>query len=142
MIAYFDSSALVKLLVDEEGSGEVASLWEGADALASSRVAYAEVRAALAAAQRAGRLDPAQLRDAATVWGNYWDAVRVIEVDASLDEPAGTLAERHALSGFDAIHLASALLLGPDEVVIATWDVRLHDAATAIGYRTLPATIG
>lgn len=142
MIAYLDSSALVKLLVDEAGSDEVASLWDGADALVSSRVAHAEVRAALAAALRAGRLDPAGLREAVVAWGSYWDAVRVIDVDGALDEPAGMLAERYALSGCDAIHLASASLLGPDAAVLATWDARLHDAAAAIGFRTLPGSIG
>lgn len=141
MIAYFDSSALVKLLIDEDGSNDAASLWDGADGLVSSRVAYAEVRAALATANRSGRLDAAQLRDAKTAWRRFWDAVRVIELDAGLDEPAGTLAETHALSGCDAIHLASALSFASDEIVIATWDLRLHEAATRAGYPTLPATI-
>jgi predicted nucleic acid-binding protein len=56
VIAYFDSSALVKLVVDEPGSGDAAALWDGADAVVSSRVANVEVLAALAAARRATRL--------------------------------------------------------------------------------------
>lgn len=56
-IVYFESSAFVKLLAEEEGSDLAAALWDGCDAAVSSRLAYPEVRAALAAAERAGRLD-------------------------------------------------------------------------------------
>ncbi|HEX7463112.1 MAG TPA: hypothetical protein VF317_13165 [Dermatophilaceae bacterium] len=51
-IGYFDSSAFVKLVVEEEGSDLAAALWDGRDAAVSSRLAYPEVRAALAAAAR------------------------------------------------------------------------------------------
>ena len=57
-IACFDSSALVKLVIEEDGSDDAARLWDGADAVVTSE-----------------------------------------------------LAEQHALSGFDAVHLASALTL-------------------------------
>jgi uncharacterized protein len=49
-LVYFDSSALVKLLAEEEGSDLAAQLWDGRDAAVASRLAYPEVRAALAAA--------------------------------------------------------------------------------------------
>ena len=52
-IVYFDSSAFVKLVVEEDGSEVAATLWDGCDAAVSSRLAYPEVRAALAAAGRA-----------------------------------------------------------------------------------------
>ena len=141
MIAYFDASALVKLLVDEVGSEPAARLWDGADALLSSRVSYAEVRAALAAANRSGRLGQREYRKAKQLWAVYWDAVRIIETGSHLDELAGTLAETHALSGFDAIHLASATAVGAPGLVFATWDARLHAAAGVLGYRTLPASL-
>ena len=49
---YFDSSALVKLVVEETGSDLAAELWDGCDAAVASRLAYPEVRSALAAARR------------------------------------------------------------------------------------------
>ena len=55
-IVYFEGSAFVKLVVDESGIELAAELWDGCDAAVSSRLAYPEVRAALAAAGRAGRL--------------------------------------------------------------------------------------
>ncbi len=56
-LVYFDSSALVKLVVEEAGSSLVAQLWDGCDAALASRLAYPEVRAALAAAARNHDLD-------------------------------------------------------------------------------------
>ena len=51
-LVYFDSSAFVKLLVEEAGSELAAELWDGCDAAVASRLAYPEVRAALAGAAR------------------------------------------------------------------------------------------
>ena len=60
-LVYFDSSALVKLLVDESGSEAAAILWDGCDAAISSRLVYPEVCAALAAASRNRDLDEESL---------------------------------------------------------------------------------
>lgn len=139
MIAYFDSSALVKLVAEETGSDEAAVLWDGADAVLSSRVAYPEVRGALAAARRAGRLREEQLAEAKTAWAPLWNALRLVELSPELAHLAGDLAEEHALSGFDAVHVASASLVSDGELVLATWDARLHAAARTSGLRTLPA---
>ncbi len=57
-LVYFDSSALVKLVVEEEGSELAARLWDGCDAALTSRLAYPEVRAALSAAGRNHDLVP------------------------------------------------------------------------------------
>ena len=39
-IVYFDSSAFVKLVVEEDGSDFAADLWDGCDAAVSSKLAY------------------------------------------------------------------------------------------------------
>jgi len=46
---------------------------------------------------------------------------------------AGDLAAEHALRGYDAVHLACALHLEGDDVVLATWDNALNSAARATG---------
>lgn len=137
-LAYFDSSALVKLMVEEDGSHDVATLWDGADAVVSSRVAHPEVRAALAAAHRDRRLDDPSHAAAKQSWRDFHAALRMVEVTESLEGSAGDLAETHALSGFDAIHLASVLTLVDAPVILATWDRRLLAAARAVGLSTLP----
>jgi hypothetical protein len=52
------------------------------------------------------------------------------------------LAARHQLGGADAIHLASALALGPADVTVAVWDRRLHTGAAAAGLALAPAQLG
>jgi hypothetical protein len=58
----------VKLLVDEEGSDLAAQLWDGCDTALSSRLAYSEVCAALAAAGRNHDLDEDGLASVEQVW--------------------------------------------------------------------------
>ena len=140
-VAYFDSSALVKLVIDEPGSDDVATLWDGADAVITSRVANPEVRAALAAARRDGRLDEDDHLVAKAAWEAFHQALRLVELTPQLEADAGDLAEEHALSGFDAIHLASALTLTELPLIVATWDNRLLRAAQAAGLTSLPAQL-
>lgn len=138
-IVYFDASAFVKLLVEEEGSDLAAALWDGCDAAASSPLAYPEVRAALAAAGRARRLDPDELARAEGTWENYWAATRIVALSAAVTAHAGDLAGRHALRGADAVHLASVLAVGAAETLLAVWDRRLGAGAASAGVRVAPA---
>ncbi|MGL5909337.1 MAG: type II toxin-antitoxin system VapC family toxin [Phycicoccus sp.] len=137
-VVYLDSSAYVKLLVDEDGSDVAAALWDGSDAALCSRIGYPEVRAALAAAGRDHRLGPAALRRAEAAWERYWEATRPVELTDPLAGHAGALAGRHTLRGADAIHLASALALRTDDLVFAAWDRRLRAAVEAAGIRLGP----
>ena len=137
-IVYFDSSAFIKLLVDEEGSDLAAALWDGCDAAVSSRLAHPEVRAALAAAGRAHRLDRADQRRAETEWGEYWAATRAVELTPLVSAHAGELAGMHALRGADAVHLASVLAVGAADTVLAAWDGRLRTGARAAGVQVVP----
>jgi predicted nucleic acid-binding protein len=139
VIVYFDSSAFVKLLVEEDGSEVAAALWDGCDAAVSSRVAYPEVRAALAAAGRAGRLTPVDQRRAEAAWEGYWSATRAVELSAEVSLRAGRLAGDHALRGADAVHLASALAVSRTEVVVAVWDHRLRAGAQTCALTVVPS---
>jgi predicted nucleic acid-binding protein len=69
---YFDSSALVKLVLDEVGSDIAAVLWNSSDVALTSRLAYPEVCAALAAARRNHLLTESEMSAAATDWEQYW----------------------------------------------------------------------
>jgi predicted nucleic acid-binding protein len=107
----------------------------------SSRLAYPEVRAALAAAARNHPLDAEDHDAAENAWADYWAATRPVELTAPVAERAGELARLHALSGANAVHLASALAIGDRDLVIAAWDRRLHAGAQAAGLRVAPARI-
>ena len=137
-IVYFDSSAFVKLVVEEDGSEVAATLWDGCDAAVSSRLAYPEVRAALASAGRADRLDPAEQSRAEAMWEDFWAATRAVELTEAITAHAGQLAGRHALRGADGVHLASLLAVGAAETLFAVWDQKLRTGAEAAGVRLAP----
>lgn len=138
-IVYFDSSAFLKLLVEEDGSDIAAALWDGCDAAVSSRLAYPEVRAALAAAGRDNRLDADAQRQAEQAWEEYWAATRPVELTPTISAHAGRLAGQHALGGADSVHLASVLAVGVDDTVFAVWDQRLQAGGASAGVRLAPA---
>jgi hypothetical protein len=138
-LVYFDSSALVKLVVDEEGSDVAAVLWDGCDAAVSSRLAYPEVRAALAAAARDHRIDARSFWAALEDWETFWSATQPVELTATVERDAGQLADTHALGGADAVHLASALAIGLPDLVVAVWDRRLREGVVSVGLRVAPA---
>jgi predicted nucleic acid-binding protein len=137
-IVYFDSSAFVKLVVDEDGSDVAAHLWDGCDAALSSRLAYPEVRAALAAAIRHHQLDAPGLRVAERSWEAFWAAVRPVELTETVARQAGQLAGALALRGADAVHLASALAIESPDLVVAVWDHRLKAGALEAGLAVAP----
>ncbi len=137
--ACFDSSAFVKLVIDEDGSEHAERIWNEADAVVASRLALPEVSAALAAAQRAARIDDAGARTAQREWGRFWAATDVIELTAAIAADAAHLANQLVLGGADAVHLASARTLLPMDPILVTWDRRLALAAATAGFAVVPA---
>lgn len=123
MITYVDTSTLLKLLIEEPGSARAAVIWDSADVVAVVRVAHVEARAALAAAARARRLSPAQVRRTSTDLAGLWQQFTIVEVTKGLVEEAGDLAEQESLRGYDAIHLAAALQVGADLLTSADSDL-------------------
>ncbi|MGH9267892.1 MAG: type II toxin-antitoxin system VapC family toxin, partial [Acidimicrobiales bacterium] len=111
---------MVPLLVAEAGSARAAILWDEADRAVSIRLVYPEGRAALAQAQRLGRLTVRQLRAAVRELGARYQELDLVELDDVLARRAGHLAELHGLRGYDAVHLAAAdRARDPDLVVVA-----------------------
>jgi predicted nucleic acid-binding protein len=133
VIAYLDTSAVVPLVIAEPGSARAASLWDGADRVVSVRLIYPETRAALAQAERLGRLTARQLRDAVTAFDSLCEEIDLVEVDDALARRAGELAEVRRLRGYDAVHLAAADRVHDPNVVVVAGDGALLEAATAEG---------
>jgi uncharacterized protein len=108
-------------------------LWDRADLLVSSQLVYPEARAALAAATRAGRIDESTRVRAVATLEDLYAQLRIVGIDEPLTRQAGDLAAEHALRGYDAVHLACALHLQGDDILLATWDNALNAAARATG---------
>jgi uncharacterized protein len=111
MVVYLDTSSLVKLYVEEKGSSEVAAVVENARVVATSIIAYVEARAVFARRFKERSIVKKEynmlLMSFETDWVNYLQ----IKVSQNVVQLAGNLAAKHALRGFDAIHLSSAIYL-------------------------------
>jgi predicted nucleic acid-binding protein len=134
---YLDSSSLVKLYVKESDSELVRALVVDAAVVATSVVAYAETRSAIARRRRERLLTPAQSSAVVRQFDADWSTFLVIDATDALGRSAGGLADRFGLRGFDAVHLASfEHLLGrveDDDVHFSSADVRLTRAAKTLG---------
>jgi uncharacterized protein len=132
LIAYLDTSSLVKLYVEERSSTAVRRLVEEAELVATSIVAYPEARAAFARQYREGGLTTAGRDRARADFEQDWPRYLTVDVSEAVYRNAGDLAERHGLRGFDSIHLASYLSLvreGARQVRFSAFDEALTRAA-------------
>lgn len=136
MIAYFDTSALIPLLVEEPRSAIAGQLWDQADRVASVRLVYAEARAALAQAEGLGRITRRQLPRLVDQLDDLYGQLDRIEVDDPLVLRAGQLAQDHALRGYDAVHLAALERIADQQTVMVAGDDDLCAAASALGVAT------
>lgn len=114
-----------------------AELWATSHPAMSSILCYPEGRAALAAARRGDRLTGDAYGRALNDFESLQGELSLIGVDAQLAGEAGKLAERFALRGNDAVHLASALSAG-DAITLVSWDEDLRSAAAGNGCAVAP----
>lgn len=131
MITYVDTSTLLKLLVEEDGSERAGLIWDAADSLASVTLVVVEGGAALAAAERNGRLTRGQFKRAKADLSALIEELSLVEVTVELIELAAGLAEAEQLRGYDAVHLAAALTVEAE--VLTSADNALCEAAERRG---------
>ena len=132
MTLYLDTSSLVKLYVTEFGSEMVRQLTEEASVVATSVVAYAETRAALARLRRDGALTAARLTAVKREFEEQWPAYLTLDASDSLCRTAGQLAEQYRLRGCDSIHLATfgeVFRCSGRDTRFSSFDDRLNHAA-------------
>jgi uncharacterized protein len=131
VIIYADSSALAKLLIDEEGSAEFGTLAAEAQGIVTVAISRVEVFAALAAAYRDGRLDGASYNQAKAEAQSLLGTIGILAADSALLQHACELAETRALRAYDAVQLSALLSLENEELVFACWDDDLRAVAVA-----------
>lgn len=132
MIVYLDTSSLVKLYIEEDQSSEVEILVKSSEVAATSLVAYAEARAAFARRFREKAFAEDAYKSLKNSFDNDWVCYLALSVTEKIIRLAGNLAEKHALRGFDAIHLASALILREEmssPIVFSCFDDHLLSAS-------------
>jgi predicted nucleic acid-binding protein len=140
VILYLDTSALIKLYVAEEGTDAVREAIVRASVVAASRVAYVEARSALARARRESRIKERDFRKTVAELHEDWKRFLIVEVTDDLARQAGDIAERYGLRAYDALQLASALVLKnrvDASIVFLAFDRGLVQAAESAGLALL-----
>lgn len=122
-LTYVDSSAIVKLVVAEPESAALRRYLSRRQPLVTSALARTEVARALMPSGT-----EAVARGAVVL-----QRIQSIRINERVLREAGSM-EPVELRSLDAIHLASARQLGPSLKQIVTYDERMADAATALGY--------
>lgn len=136
MILYCDTSALVKLYVEESGSSWVRHWMNAADVVGIAAIGYVEAKAAFARAVRSGRIIRRTYRRMVEDFEEDWSRYLVLEIHQQVLRHAGRLAEQHRMRAYDAVHLAAALQIrahGSEEVTFLGFDHELNRAAKAEG---------
>jgi len=141
MILYLDTSALVKLFVEEAQSDLVRHAVSESSLITTQAIAYVEACAAFAslAHQRKDEgLFPALRRNL----DKQWDAWEITTVTERLIRRAGDLAGHYRLRGYDSVHLAaveSTFEIFRDQAPFrfAVFDSELTKAAVQAGFPLL-----
>ena len=121
-IAYLDSSAIVKTVIDEPESHALRTFLRAFPTRASAELARAEVVRAVRRAEL-GALPRAY---------EALDRLLLVGVRRGLLEAAGLL-DPPELRTLDAVHLAAARTLAPELAVLITYDARMQGAASVLG---------
>lgn len=137
----FDTSALLKLYLEEPESEAVRVLSSQAAISCCHLVTYAEMRAGFAQAARMHRIDETTLTNHVDRFEADWAGMNIVTPNESHIRRAGHLAQRFGLRGYDSVHLAAAeavwQALPSVEFCFVAFDDKLVKAARELGMRGL-----
>jgi predicted nucleic acid-binding protein len=141
-LIYLDSCALVKLIVREKETDALVAFLEARPRQrhVTSELAMTEVmrviRRARCGSQGQALLDEATFTGLLEAAEKRLDATDQLAVDTDVLKAAGALEEFNIRS-LDAIHLASALVIGPSLTSFVTYDDRLRSHAENRGLQAI-----
>lgn len=137
---YLDSSAIIKRFAAEKGSERVRRIVEQEEPIATAKIAYAEIHSGLARKRREGCFPSGQYALVCRRVELDWNSYLRIELTDEVLSLARELIQRHPLRGFDAIHLASALILKAslgEQITFVGADERQLEAAAKESLRPI-----
>ena len=132
MILFCDTSALLKLFIDEQGSDSMIEASSSSEGIAVCRITWAESMAAFARRTRFKGASESGLDQARSMFEKAWPDFVIADVTQPLVEKAGMYAEAFALRGYDSVQLAAAHQLHVHfdlPLTFACFDRRLNQAA-------------
>jgi predicted nucleic acid-binding protein len=140
LILFCDTSALVKLYVQEEGSDRMLEHAGASEIIAVCRIAWVETMSALARRSREWPQDVPGIMLARQRVIDDWPSYLALDVTQTLVELAGDYADAFALRAYDSVQLAAVRTLHqelPREVRFACHDSRLVKAARLLGIESI-----
>ncbi len=141
MILFCDTSALLKIFIEEQGSESMIEARSSSEAIAVCRITWAESMAAFAQRSRFKGANQSGLAQARSLFEQAWPGFAIADVTQALVEKAGVFAEAFALRGYDSVQLAAAHQLHDHfalPLTFACFDRRLNQAAKVLRLEVLP----
>ncbi len=126
---YLETSALLRILFDQAGSGDLVRRLTKADHVITSRLTRIEAERAIIRLSLDHPEVDRRRADVERDLRQLWARIDSLEMDAAVCELAGRLAPRSRLRTLDAIHLATYQLLRQRDASIEmlTCDKRIQD---------------
>ncbi len=132
---YLDTSAFLKLFIQEPGSDQVRQMVDQTSFVLTHLLTYAETRAGLAKAARMHRINFDELSIKKQELEHDWRRMDILTPNEIMIRRAGDLTEQFGLRGYDSVHLAAAEMLNresPMQLTFACFDRKLNHAAQAL----------
>jgi uncharacterized protein len=139
---YLDASALVKRYIQEKASQDVNTWIEAAEMVVTGLITRVEVAAVITRASRVNLITPDETLAALRQFRSEWESFHRLPITENTMVRGDALAVEHNLRGYDATHLACALIwqeiLGMP-VTLASFDSQLIEAARGVQMAHLPS---
>jgi predicted nucleic acid-binding protein len=138
---YLDTSAFIKRYTSEAGATALRIHAAQADLLATAQVTYVEMASAFARAARIGSLSRNQAARGLASFQSDWPLLQRVGLTEGVVNRAALLAWDLGLRGYDAVHLAAALIWQSglsEAITFATYDQQLWRAAQQSGVVIFP----
>ena len=132
MSIYLDSSAFLKLYLDEPDGEHAEDMLVAGGEWVTGRHTAVEVRRNLSRALVGSELVAAQRQ-----FRRDWENTAVADLTEEVCEVAAQFAELTGVRSLDALHLAAAKVIGSGAFPIVTFDLRQAQAARSLGWVVL-----
>jgi len=141
VILYLDAKALMRRYIQEKASEDMNTWIDTAEMVVTGLITRVEVAAAIARAERMKLISPDETLAALRQFRSEWESFQRLPINENTVIRGSDLAIEQNLRGYDATHLACALIwqetLGMP-VTLASLDSQLIEAARNVNMSSLP----
>lgn len=133
---FCDTSALMKVYINEVGSAQMVALARAADSIFVAEITWVEMRAALAQRVRLQSTPVLEADQALERLRAEWPQFQKIAADAKLLDEAGDLAAAFGLRAYDSVQLAAASAVHKatlGQMRMCCFDKQMNVAAKVLG---------